>query len=133
MATKYAGRGLVLDIEGQDIASVLTGLDDVGSERNLFDQSAYGDDWADWGVGQQDGTEVTMTIAYDPVDTQHLALIAAYEAGTPTTFGLTHAEAGWGCQFEARVRRLTRGGPRDGNLTMNVALKIVNPGVTEGS
>lgn len=131
--TKYAGRGLTLSIEGSVIGQVMSGLDGIGSSRDLFDQSAYGDDWKDWGVGQQDGSEVNVVIAYDPIDTEHLALIAAYEAGTPTNFSVDHDEAAWAGYFTAMVTSLTRGGEIGGVFQMAATLKIVEPGVAEGS
>lgn len=129
---KYAGRGLVLDIAASDVGQVVSGLDGIGGERALIDASAYGDEFMDYVLGQKDGSEFTLVIAYDPIDTEHLALLAAFESSAVTAFGLTHAEAGWGCQFSGIVRAITRGGPRDGLMSMNVTIKITTD-VTEGS
>ena len=131
--TKYAGRGLTLSIGASEIGQVMSGLDGIGSSRDLFDQSAYGDDWKDWGVGQQDGSEVNVVLAYDPVDTEHLALLTAYDAGTPTAFTIAHTDAAWTANFTAMVTSLTRGGEIGGVFQMATTLKIVEPGVVEGS
>jgi len=130
--TKYAGRGLVLSIGTSAIGQV-TAIGPIGSSRDLIDASAYGDDWKDYVLGQQDGNEVAVTVAYDPIDTQHLALIAAYEAATTTTFELEHVDSAFYATFYAIVTALSRGGDIGGLLSMDVTLKIVEPGVTEGT
>jgi len=130
--TKYAGRELVL-LVGSPAVEVgqLTSLGNAGSSRNLIDASAYGDDWMDYVVGQQDGSEVDVEIAYDPADTEHTAIIAAYDAGTSTNFEMQLAAADFHIGFPALVTKCERGAPRDGLLTLAATLKILNPGVTD--
>lgn len=131
--TKYAGRELVLLVGSPTAVAVgqVTSLGNAGSTRNLIDASAYGDDWTDFVVGQQDGSELDVEVAYDPADTEHIALITAYNAGTSTHFEMQHAAASFHIQFPALLTKCERGAPRDGLLTLMVTLKILNPGVTD--
>lgn len=129
---KYAGRELVLTIGITDVTvGQVTSLGSVGSQRDLIDASAYGDDWKDYVVGQQDGNEVEIGLAYDPADSGQDAMETAYGAGTSTHFELVHTTAGFHVQFEALVTKWERGGDRDGLLTATAALKILNPGVSD--
>jgi len=132
--TKYAGRGIEVDVDGTTVGQ-LTAFGEVGSNRDLIDASAYGDDWKDYVLGQQDGTEVSFTIAYDPVEAGAVALLDAYENApdTPVTFTLTHTEAGLSLYVTAIITQLTRGGDLGGLLQMSGTAKIVNPGVISGS
>lgn len=109
----------------------VTALGEAGSSRDLIDASAYGDAWKDYVVGQQDGAEVDVEIAYDPADTGHIALKTAYDAGTSTLFGMNHVASAFDIAFSALVTKLTRGGDRDGVLKLSASLKILNPGVTD--
>jgi hypothetical protein len=129
---KYASRSLVLSIGAVPaIVGQVTSLGDAGSSRDLIDASAYGDDWKDYVVGQQDGSEVEVEVAYDPAASAHTAMIAAYEAGTPTDFEMQHTAAAFHVGFSALVTALARGGERDGLLHMTATLKILNPGVED--
>jgi len=130
--TKYAGRGLVFSLDSAPIAQV-TSVDSAGSTRALVDASAYGDDWKDYVVGQQDGDEMAVEIAYDPEDDEHLALQAAYDTGEPTTFGMSHDLSGWAVTIPGILTKLSRGAPRDGLLTMALSIKILSPGVEDES
>jgi len=131
--TKYAGRQLVLLVGSPTAVEVgqVTALGPAGSSRNLIDASAYGDDWMDYVVGQQDGNEIQVDVAYDPADTEHTALITAYDAGTSTHFEMEHTPAAFHIGFPALVTKCERGAQRDGLLTLSVTLKILNPGVTD--
>lgn len=132
--TKYAARGLSLDFEGSPIGQ-LTQFGTFGSSRDLIDASAYGDDWKDYVLGQQDGDEVPAVIAYDPDDTVHQAVIDAYD-NTPdatVTFTATHATTGAAWDITCRITSLSRGGQLGDLLTLNVGLKIVDPGVVDAS
>lgn len=131
--SKYAGRELVLLIGSPSAVEVgqVTAVDPAGSSRNLIDASAYGDDWMDYVVGQQDGDEMNLVIAYDPVDTEHQAVIDAYDAGTEEHFELQLAAASFHIGFPALVTKCSRGAARDGLLTLNATLKILNPGVED--
>jgi hypothetical protein len=128
--TKYAGRELVLKV-GSPAATVgqVTGLGNAGSSRNLIDASAYGDDWTDYVVGQQDGSEVDVEVAYDPADTHHTAIITAYNSAVSTAFEFQHVDAGFHVGFPALVTKCERGAARDGLLVLTATLKILNPGV----
>lgn len=129
---KYPGRDLLLKIGGTPATiGQVTSLGMAGSSRDLIDASAYGDDWKDYVVGQQDGSEVEVTVAYDESDTQHVAVKTAYDAGTPTIFDMVHTDAGFDVTFTALVTALSRGGERDGLMSMTFTLKILNPGVTD--
>lgn len=129
--TKYAGREITLEIEGTTVGQC-TSIGEVGSVQELIDASAYGDDWKDYVLGQQDGVEVEVTCALDPANTGQDALIAAQD-GTAHTFTLAHPVTGFHLDFEALVTTITRGGERDGLLQLSATLKIVNPGVTDAS
>jgi hypothetical protein len=131
--TKYAGRGLVLVLAGSSPETVgqVTSLGNAGSSRDLIDASAYGNDWKDYVVGQQDGSEIEVEIAYDPADAGHAALIAAYDAGTPEDFEMEHADSGFHVGFPALVTKCERGAERDGLLRLATTLKILNPGVQD--
>lgn len=129
---KFAGRELVLSI-GATPAPVgqVTALGDAGSSRDLIDASAYGEDWKDYVVGQQDGSEVEVDIAYDPARDDHAALLTAYNGGEPEAFEMEHEDAGFHVGFTALVTKCERGAPRDGLLHMAATLKILAPGVTD--
>lgn len=129
---KYAGRDLVFRIGSPavDVGQV-TSLGNAGSSRDLIDASAYGDDWKDYVVGQQDGAEIEVEVAYDPANTSHTSIITAYDAGTSEDFEMEHADAGFHVTFPALVTKVERGAPRDGLLTLMASLKILNPGVTD--
>jgi hypothetical protein len=129
---KYAGRGLGLLIgDSADVVGQVTALGEAGSSRNLIDASAYGDDWMDYVVGQQDGSEVPVEIAYDPADSGHSALIASYDAGTEEHFEMEHAESGFHIGFTALVTKCERGADLAGLLKLSASFKILNPGVED--
>lgn len=109
----------------------VTSIGMAGSSRDLIDASAYGDAYKDYVVGQQDGNEVEIELALDPLATAHIALKNAYGAGTSTTFGMTHTAAGFDIAFPAMVTEFSRGAERDGLLQATATLKILNPGVTD--
>lgn len=135
--TKYAGRHLALLIgdggspENFAVVGQVTSLGEAGSSRDLIDASAYGDDWKDYVIGQQDGAEVEVTVAYDPADTQHDAIQSAYDTAAKRNFQLRHTPAGFQVQFPAYVTELSRGAERDGVLQLSATLKIVAPGITD--
>lgn len=135
--TKYAGRQLELLIgdggnpESFAVVGQVTSLGEAGSSRDLIEASAYGDDWKDYIVGQQDGAELEVRVAYDPANAQHDAIQAAYNNATKRNFQLRHTPAGFHVQFPAYVTELTRGAERDGLLQLSATLKIVAPGVTD--
>jgi len=109
----------------------VTALGTAGSTRDLIDASAYGDQWKDYVVGQQDGDEVTVEVALDNVSTGHVAMKTAYDAGLPLRFGMTHTAAGFDVAFPAYITQWSRGADLDGVVKGTGTLKIVNPGVTD--
>jgi hypothetical protein len=113
----------------------LRSFGEVGSSRALIDASVYGEDWTDFVLGLQDGSEVAAVIAYDPVSAGHLDLIDSYnnEADTPITLNVTHDDSGFDVYVTCLITTLTRGGALDGLLQMSLTLKIVNPGVVDAS
>jgi len=127
--TKYAGRDVVLSIDGTQIAQA-TAIGLAGSTRDLIDASAHGDDWKDYVLGQQDGDEMELTLAYAPAQASHDDINDAYADAEPHDFNLSHADAGVDLDFPALVTHVARGGERDGLLVLEATLKIVNPGVT---
>lgn len=135
--TKYPARHLeLLRGNGQTpesfaVVGQVVGMGEVGSSRDAIDASVYGDDWKDWVLGQQDGDEMEVTVAYDPADTGHDGLVADYDAAVKRNFQLRHTPAGFHVQFPALILRLARGGEREGLLTMRLILKIVAPGVQD--
>lgn len=130
--TKYAARSLTLDIGASPIGQ-LTSIAPVGSTRDLIDASAYGDDWKDYVLGQQDGDEMACVAAADLTDAGQWAVEQAYLAGTPTSFTLTHADSGDSFSFDALVTNRSFGGDLGGLYAMNFTLKVVNPGVSVAS
>lgn len=129
---KHPGRKLVLSIgPTPTVIGQVTAMGPAGSSRDLIDASAYGDEWKDYVVGQQDGSEMEVTVALDPANTGQTALKTAYDAGTSTDFEMEHADAGFHVGFPALVTKLERGGEKDGLLQMMTTLKILNPGVED--
>jgi hypothetical protein len=132
--TKYAGRGIVVSFEGNPLGQ-LTAFGEVGSSRDLIDASAYGDDWKDYVLGQQDGVEVTGVVALDQTVASHQAMVDAFNDDPDATvsMNLTHTAAAVDLDLTGRLTQLTRGGELGGLLQMSFTLKIVDPGVVEGS
>src|SRR5439155_22618184 len=105
----------------------VTTLGQAGSSRNLIDASAYGDAWADYVVGQQDGEEIPVEVALDNASTGHVAMKSAYIAGVPVTVGMTHVAGALDIAFPAYVTKWDRGGDLTGVLKGTGTIKIVNP------
>lgn len=127
---KYPGRQLVFEREGVAVSQV-TSIGEAGSSRDLIDASAHGDDWKDYVLGQQDGDEVPLVLAYDTDIALHSLLVDDYNAAVAVTYGLSHAESGFAVEFDALITQLSRGGARDGLLQLSATLKIVEPGVVD--
>jgi hypothetical protein len=108
-------------------------LSAVGSTRNLIDVSAHGDSWSDFIPGRQEGTEVTLSIAFDPNDAQHTAIKTDYDATVPSarSYQLQHpAFATRALQFPAFVTQYEEEATDDGAYEAHVTFKIVSPGVS---
>lgn len=137
MAVKYRGYRAKLqrNTSGStyvDIGNILE-IGEIGSERELIDVSAHGDEWMDWLVGRQEGTEFGIRYAYDPNDAQHTALKTDYDAGASKKFRLIHPDitgSSAGVELTAVIRGWNVSPPQDGAYTAMATLKIVNPGVT---
>lgn len=130
--SKYAARDLVLEVDNTPVGQV-TAMGEAGSSRDLIDASAYGDGWKDYVLGQQDGSELALTIALDESDSGQWTLIDAYNAASQETFGMSHTDSGFDVTFPAIITGLTRGGAIDGLLQISATLKILNPGVVDVS
>ena len=102
----------------------------VGSSRDLIDASAYGDDWKDYVLGQQDGDEVAVRIAIDPLLAAQETLRTDYESSAVVDFQLEHADSGWGVEVPAIITAFSEGGSLGDVLEINMTLKIVEPGVS---
>lgn len=126
--TKFAGRDVVLSIDGTAITQA-TAIGEAGSTRDLIDASAYGDDDKDYVLGQKDGNEMELTLAYDPDEASHDDISDAFDDAVSHTFLMTHADSGMFLTFPALVTTFSRGGERDGLLQASATLKIVTPGV----
>ncbi len=128
--TKRAGRGLTVEFNGSAVGQ-LTAFGEVGSQRALIDASAYGDDWKDYVLGQQDGVEVNLVLAYDPAETAHTAIVTDFNSNPDAVnvWTVAHADASWEDDVSARTTQITRGGALDGLFQMSVTIKIVEPGV----
>lgn len=137
--TKYRGFRAVFKRNTSGSTYVTIGqvleLGDVGSNRNLIDVTAYGDAWADYLGGVQDGTEVTLRVAFDPNDAQHAAMKADYDAGTTKNYQLQQPDISPNTtaafQFPAIITQFVGRAPMDGAWESEMTLKIVNPGVTQ--
>ena len=104
----------------------------VGSERTLVDASAYGDQWMDWLVTQQDGVEWTMTLAYDPADAVHVLLKSDYDTPAANTWiRASHALSDFRYNITNVLRGFSINPTRDGLLEAVMTFKVVNPGVVQ--
>ena len=130
--TKYAGRGITVEIGGSPLGQ-LRDFAPVGSSRSLIDASAYGDDWNDYVGGLQDGDSVAYTFSYDPALAGHTAFVEAYNDGSNIVLHLEHAEAGFDVYVTGLIESLARGGSLDGLLEMSGNFKILEPGVVDAS
>lgn len=129
---KFAARGITLTAGG-NLVGQITQLGEAGSSRGLIDASAYGDDWKDYVLDQQDGSEMPLVVAYDPEDADHEFLKDEYDDAGRVFFGMQHVESGFDVEFPAIITQLTRGGALGGLLQMSMTLKIVEPGVTDAT
>ncbi len=132
--TKYGGRDLVIEFNGTTVGQVMD-FPQFGSTRGQINASTYGDEWTDTVPGLQDGSEGTITIAYDPANTGHTAVETAYTTTPDDThvWTVTHVPAGRQWDVSSKLVSLEWSGPLDGVFSMLVGIKIVNPGVEETS
>lgn len=135
---KFAGRSAILKVgDGVTPTETFTEVPQVGnieafgSERDLIDASSYGDDFKDYVLGQQDGSELSLTLQYDPTLATHASLKADYDAATRRNFQIEFPEVTTSFQFTSILRVFTTMPALDGLWEATVTLKIVEPGVTE--
>jgi hypothetical protein len=105
----------------------------LGGQNSQFDQSSYGDPWMDFGAGQKEGDEVTMTLQYDPANTAHTNLKTDSDAGSTMYIQADHSPSNrkfrtTGTGLGARVVP-----DRTGSLALEIRYKIVSPGVVESA
>lgn len=132
--TKYGARDAVLKRNTTGTTYVTIGqvleMGDIGAERGLNDASVYGESFMDYVLGQQDGTEFAMRVAFDPADAQQTALGTDYDTSVPKKFHLEVPPATTGIEFTALVTSKIYRAPREGVYEAEFNMKIVNPGVT---
>jgi hypothetical protein len=133
--TKYAGRTITYarNTTGSTYVNIgqILELSKLGSSRDTIDASAYGDTWKDFLVGLQEGDEVTLRIAIDPADTQHVALKGDYDAGLSKKFHLINTAISPTRTLEVTAipTEYHEGGDLDGVYEVEMIWKIVSPGV----
>lgn len=134
MVAKWAGRSTVFTFEGGAIDQVRS-FAAFGSSRAQIDASVYGESWTSTVLGLQDGDEVAAVFAFDATSTTQQDIIDAYNTApdTPVVFNATHDDAGMSYDIHAILTAVAWDPPLDGLLALNVTLKIVNPGVVEGT
>jgi hypothetical protein len=131
--TKFAGRGLTIEAFGTPVGQLLE-FGEFGSSRSQIDATAYGDDWADYVTGIQDGTEVPFRVAYDPDEGGHILIRDTYQTGDGRiTFQAEHVEAGTSFAIHTIITGLSYSSALDGLFEMTGTAKIVEPGVVETS
>jgi hypothetical protein len=135
--TKVAGyQGfLKRNTTGSTYATVgqIMSLSAIGSARALIDVSAHGDSWSDFVPGRSEGNEVTLTVAFDPNDAQHVAIKADYDATVPAARNYQMQHPGFSTRalyFPAFVTEYEEEATDDGAYEMHCTLKIVSPGMT---
>lgn len=111
----------------------MTQFGKVGGVRDLIDASAFGDDFKDYVLGQQDGSEVPYTFAFDPADSGHQAFIDAFGTSEVVTFTVSHDDAGFSADVSAIIVSQEYGGDLGGLFELSGNLKIVSPGVVVAS
>ena len=104
----------------------------IGSTRGEFDQSAYGDEWMDFGAGQREGDEFTLKLAYDPTNAVHVLLKSDYDTPAANVWiRASSASSDWRWNITAVPRAWRPVFDRNGNQEVDVVLRIVQPGVVE--
>ena len=134
---KYPGYKVVMSRNTTGSTYVTVGqvleIGDVGSSRAQIDVTAYGDSWADYLAGIQEGTELSVRVALDPADSQHIAMKADYDDNVgPKKFHFEHPDHTQGIEITATATSYITRFPTDGAYEAEFGLKIVQPGVTYG-
>jgi hypothetical protein len=113
-----------------NIREVTPGL---GGSLATFDQSAYGDLWMDFGAGQKEGDDVTMTLQYDPANTAHTNLKTDSDNGATMYIQSEHTPSNRKWRTTATGTGVRIIPDRTGSLGLEVHFKIVSPGVVESA
>lgn len=130
---KYGARDTTFDYNGSPIDQVRA-FPAFGSSRPGIDASVYGEEWTSEVGGLKDGDEVAMVFAFDPASTTQNAIQDDYDNSPDDVqqIGVTHP-SGMSKTINCILRAVAWDTPLDGLLAMNVTIKIVNPGVVDGS
>lgn len=127
---RFAAKGTVLkrgdggDPEVFATVGQLLSFDEVGSERDLIDASAFGDDDKQYVTGMRDGSAITMTVAGDAADTVHAALKSDYDNSALRNFEMVHPDGTTTRSFTGLVTSYSEGGDRDGIFQFTIGVKI---------
>jgi hypothetical protein len=105
----------------------------LGGALATFDQSAYGDVWMDFGAGQKEGDDVTMTMQYDPANTAHQNLKTDCDAGATMWIQAEHTPSNRKFRTTATGTGARVVPDRTGSLAVEIHFKIVSPGVVESA
>lgn len=105
----------------------------LGGTLGLFDQSAYGDVWMDFGAAQKEGNDVTLTMQYDPANTAHTNLKTDSDAGSTMYIQAEHTPSNRKFRITGTGTGAEVNPARDGSLELLIKFKIVSPGVVESA
>jgi hypothetical protein len=103
----------------------------LGGALAQFDQSSYGDVWMDFGAGQKEGDEVTLTMQYDPANTVHVNLRTDADAGSTMYVRANHVPSDFRWKITGTGLGTRIVPDRTGSLAIEIRFKIVNPGVVQ--
>lgn len=130
---KYSAFGTVLGIEDAGTPgtfNTIGGIQNIGGPELTVDEI---DVTAHDSPGQFEEViatikrsgEMTLTVVYDPVDTQHLRLKSEYDGRTVTGYQITMPDdASTLITFDAFVKTFGREFPFDGAMMANVVLRL---------
>jgi predicted component of type VI protein secretion system len=104
----------------------------VGSSRALIDVSAHGDAWSDFLPGRQEGTEVTLTVMWDPTITTHTNMKADYDSVAVAVryYELQHPNWASAYRFPAITSQWEIEATDGGAMEAHITFKIITPGVS---
>jgi hypothetical protein len=104
----------------------------VGSSRALIDVSAHGDAWSDFLPGRQEGSEVTLTVMWDPTITTHTNMKSDYDSVAVAIryYELQHPNWASAYRFPAVTSQWEVEATDDGAMEAHITLKIITPGVS---
>lgn len=97
----------------------------TGAQATEIEYTAVSDTVKKKAVGLKDSGSFTFTLFYDPQDTVHLAMLAAYDAGTKWYFRYTFAAAAAKrAAFAGQIKTFNYGGEVDNMHTREVEVTI---------